>query len=167
MPDPRRQPIAAQAWAHQQQLLGELAAIVNDVHNSTTRMRSIAAQAKRLMETTETYPQSALIMARGQQLIDRIDAWEIHVAQPQLPNDVQDRIAFPSRLLSTQVLHLMGAIDQDPPVSDGSEQRAQELDQQWTQIKADMQDILDKDLHELNMLLIDGGVPHIFAQAGL
>jgi hypothetical protein len=57
----------------------------------------------------------------------------------------------------------MGAIDQDPPVSDGSELRAQELKDQWAQIKAGMQEILDKDLRELNSLLSDARVPHIAA----
>ena len=166
LPDPRREPITASAWAHQQQLLGEMAALVNDVHDSTTRMRSIAEQATRIMETTGSYPHSASIVAQSQQLVDRISAWEIQVPQPQLADDVQDRIAFPSRLLSTQILHLMGAIDQDPPVSAGSEQRSQELNRQWTQIRADMQDILDNDLHQLNMLLKDDGVPHIAAPAG-
>ncbi|MCK5362666.1 MAG: glycosyl hydrolase, partial [Gammaproteobacteria bacterium] len=119
VPDPRREPIPTAAWAHQQQRLGEMAGLVNDIHSATTRMRAIATQTQRVMELTESNSQSDAIVARGQMLIDKIVAWEIHVPQPALPDDVQDRIAFPSRLLSTQVLHLMGAIDQDPPVSGG------------------------------------------------
>jgi len=163
VPDPRREPISTAAWAHQQKRLGEMAGLVNDIHSATTRLRAVAAQTQRVMELTESNPQSAAIMARGQALIDKIAGWEVHVPQPALPDDVQDRIAFPSRLLSTQVLHLMGAIDQDPPVSGGSELRAQELKDQWAQIKAGMQEILDKDLRELNSLLSDARVPHIAA----
>jgi hypothetical protein len=166
-PDPRRQAIPAAGWEHQQQLLGEMAKLVNDVHSSTTRMRAVAAQIESVMETSESYPQSASIVARGKALIDKIAAWEIHVAQPELPGDVQDRIAFPSRLLSTQILHLMGAIDQDPPVTAGSELRAQELVDQWARIKANMRELLEKDLHELNAFLEDSKVPHIVAPAGL
>ncbi len=161
VPDPRREPISDAAWAKQQQLLGEMAGLVNDIHGSTTRMRAVAAETRRLMEKTESSPQSADIVAQGQALVDWISAWEVHVPQPPLPDDVQDRVAFPSRLLSTQVLHLMSAIDQDPPVSGGSELRAQELKDQWAQIKAAMYEILDKDLRELNMVLSDGQVPHI------
>ena len=129
------------------------------------RMRAVAAQIKNVMEMSESYPQSASIVASGQALIDRIAAWEIHVAQPALPGDVQDRIAFPSRLLSTQILHLMGAIDQDPPVTAGSELRAQELADQWAQIEADMHRLMETDLQELNAFLEDSKVPHIVAPA--
>ena len=163
VPDPRREPISTAAWAEQQRRLGEMARLVNDIHSATTRMRAVAAQTQRVMEMTESNPQSAEIVARGQALMDRIAAWEVHVPQPALPDDVQDRIAFPSRLLSTQVLHLMSTIDQDPPVSAGSKLRAQELRDQWAQIKADMQEILDKDLRELNRLLSGARVPHIVA----
>lgn len=163
VPDPRREPISAADWSHQQQLLGEMTGLVNDIHSSTTRMREISAQTQRIMEMNHSSPQNAAIVARGQALIEKIAAWEIHVPQPSLPDGVQDRIAFPSRLLSTQVLHLMGVINQDPPVSSGSELRAQELKDQWAQIRADMQKILDKDLRELNLLLSDEQVPHIVA----
>ena len=166
VPDPRRAVIPAADWEHQQQLLGEMAELVNDVHSSTMRMRAVAAQVISVMEMSESYSQSASIVARGQALIDKIAAWEIHVAQPELPGDVQDKIAFPSRLLSTQILHLMGAIDQDPPVTAGSELRAQELVHQWAQIKSDMRELLEKDLHELNAFLEDSKVPHIVAPAG-
>jgi hypothetical protein len=166
VPDPRREVIPAADWEHQQQLLGEMAELVNDVHSSTMRMRAVAAQVISVMEMSESYSQSTSIVARGQALIDKIAAWEIHVAQPELAGNVQDRIAFPSRLLSTQILHLMGAIDQDPPVTAGSELRAQELVDQWAQIKADMRELLEKDLHELNAFLEDSKVPHIVAPAG-
>jgi len=126
-------------------------------------LRAIVAQTMRVMEMTESNSQSAAIVTRGQALVDKIAAWEVHVPQPPLPDDIQDRVAFPSRLLSTQVLHVMRAIDQDPPVSAGSELRAQELIDQWAQIEADVQEIIDKDLRELNTLLSDARVPHIAA----
>ena len=57
----------------------------------------------------------------------------------------------------------MGAIDQDPPVSEGSELRARELTEQWAQIKREFQDIVDEDLAALNAVLSDARVPHIAA----
>jgi photosystem II stability/assembly factor-like uncharacterized protein len=161
IPDPRRAPIPATAWDHQQQLLGEMARLVNDIHRSTMQLRAVAEQTKRVMKLTESNPQSAAIAARGLALIDKIEAWEIHVPQPPLPDDVQDRIAFPSRLLSTQVLHVMAAIEQDPPVTAGSELRARELVEQWAQIKRGYQAILDEDLAALNAILSDARVPHV------
>jgi photosystem II stability/assembly factor-like uncharacterized protein len=163
LPDPRRALIPAAAWHHQQQLLGEMAELVNDIHRSTMHLRAVAAQSTQVMEATVSNSRSEAIATLGHALIDRIEAWEIHVPQPPLPDDVQDRIAFPSRLLSTQVLHVMGAIDQDPPVSEGSELRARELTEQWAQIKLEFRDIVDEDLAALNAVLSDARVPHIAA----
>jgi hypothetical protein len=102
----------------------------------------------------------------GQELIRKINAWEEHVPQPELPNDVQDRIAFPSRLLSTQVLHVMRAMDQDPPVTRGAEMRVEELNTQWAAIKSDMLEILDVDLAEFNSLLGREELPAIDREPG-
>ncbi len=159
--DPRRKPIPAEEWAHQQQLLAKMTALVNDIHASTNQLRSVADQTRQLLEMTKSSPQGAEIAKRGQALIDKIAAWEEQVPQPPLPNGVQDRIAFPSRLLSTQVLHLISVLDQDPPVNQGSELRASELSTQWAGIKSDMQKILDTDLKGLNDLLEDAQIPHV------
>jgi hypothetical protein len=161
IPDPRRDPIAADAWQHQQALLAELAAMVNEIHGSTNHMRSVVAEIRGVLEIVATRSESANIRARGEELIRKIDTWEIHVPQPELPNNVQDRIAFPSRLLSTQVLHVMGAMDQDPPVTRGAELRTEELRTQWAAIRSDMLEILDVDLREFNDLLSDEEIPNI------
>jgi len=153
IPDPRRNPVAADAWRHQQALLAELGAMVNEIHGSTNHMRSVVEDIRAVLEIVATRSEADEIRVSGQDLIHKIDAWESHVPQPELPNDVQDRIAFPSRLLSTQVLHVMRSMDQDPPLTRGSELRVEELNTQWAAIKSDMLEILDVDLREFNDLL--------------
>jgi len=128
-------------------------------------MRGIVSQTERMIELSASGPRSAEVRERGEALIEKIEAWEIHVPQPPSPNDVQDRITFPSRLLSTQVLHLISTIGQDPPVTAGGEQRAHELQDQWVRIKPGMREILENDLAPLNALLADSGVPHIVAES--
>jgi len=161
IPDPRHDPVSADAWKHQQELLAELGTMVDEIHGSTTHMRSVVEEIQAVLNIVATRSESAQIRSRGQDLIQKIDAWEIHVPQPGLPNDVQDRIAFPSRLLSTQVLHVMRAMDQDPPVTTGSELRVEELRTQWAVIKSDMLEILDVDLREFNDLLSAEEIPNI------
>ncbi len=159
--DPRHDEVSAAAWQQQQQLLAELGAMVNEIHGSTNHMRSVVEEIRAVLEIVASRSEAAEIRASGQHLIRKIDAWEVHVPQPDLPNNVQDRIAFPSRLLSTQVLHVMRAMDQDPPVTRGSELRAQELNTQWGIIKSDMLEILDVDLREFNDLLSAEEIPNI------
>jgi len=161
IPDPRHDPVSADAWKHQQELLAELGAMVNEIHGSTNHMRSVVEEIRAVLEIVATRSEAAEIRATGQDLIRKIDAWEVHVPQPDLPNDVQDRIAFPSRLLSTQVLHVMRGMDQDPPVTRGSELRTEELNTQWGIIKSDMLEILDVNLREFNELLGSQEIPVI------
>lgn len=166
IPDPRREPISAIAWRHQQALLAELATMVNEIHGSTNHMRTVVEEIRAVLEIVATRSEADEIRSSGQDLIRKIDAWESHVPQPELPNDVQDRIAFPSRLLSTQVLHVMRAMDQDPPLTRGSELRTEELNAQWTAIKSDMLEILDVDLREFNDLLRAEEIPNIESEQG-
>jgi len=161
IPDPRRAPISADAWRHQQALLAELGTMVNEIHGSTNHMRTVVEEIRAVLEIVATRSEADEIRGSGQDLIRKIDAWESHVPQPDLPNAVQDRIAFPSRLLSTQVLHVMRAMDQDPPLTRGSELRVEELNTQWTAIKSDMLEILDVDLREFNDLLRTEEIPNI------
>jgi hypothetical protein len=166
IPDPRREPVSADAWKSQQALLAELGTMVDEIHGSTTHMRLVVEEIRAVLEIVATRSEVADIRASGQDLIRKIDAWEVHVPQPDLPNDVQDRIAFPSRLLSTQVLHVMRAMDQDPPLTVGSELRVEELRTQWAVIKSDMLEILDVDLREFNELLGSHEIPVIESDQG-
>jgi len=164
VPDPRRAPIAAADWDHQQALLATLAAMVNDIHTTTNHLRSVVTQVRNLLELTASDAHGMEIRAAGQALIEAIDAWEDHVPQSPLPNGVQDRIAFPSHLLSTQVLHVMGAIDQDPPVTRGAELRVRELQTEWAAIREQAEQILARDLGDFNAYLVAEGVPHVVAE---
>ena len=58
----------------------------------------------------------------------------------------------------------MPVIDQDPPVTHGSEMRVQELNSQWANIRAGLQQIPDNDLRAYNALLNSYGVTNIVAQ---
>ncbi len=164
--DPRRKEVSATAWQQQQELLAQLGTMVNEIHGSTNHMRSVVEEIRAVLEIVATRSEAAEIRASGQDLIRKIDAWEVHVPQPDLPNDVQDRIAFPSRLLSTQVLHVMRGMDQDPPVTRGGELRTEELNTQWGIIKSDMLEILDVDLREFNELLGSQEIPVISPNQG-
>ena len=160
IPDPRRESHPAAAWDEQQELLRDMRQLVNEIHRSTMIMRSVARQVERRMELSASHRQAGEIRARGEALVDEIETWEAHVPQPPLPDDVQDRIAFPSRLLSTQVLYLIGTLDQDPPVTAGSKTRARELRDRWSELEGGMRAILD-DLDAFNALLAEGNAPYI------
>jgi photosystem II stability/assembly factor-like uncharacterized protein len=144
--DPRHEPVAASQWAAQQQLLARLGALVDDIHRSANDMRAIAQQTQALMRRAAGSRHAGSIDAKGRALIAQIARWEEQVPQPKLPNDAQDYVSFPSRLLSTPVLNLITMVDQDPPVTAAAEAEARDLEGRWSAVRAQMQRI---DAHEL------------------
>ncbi len=161
VPDPRRAPIPAEAWQHQQQLLAKIWRDVNEVHTTANETRSIAAQVKELIEANKGHLGIEAIARQGAALTAALEAWEIHEPQAELPGGVQDYVSVPNRLLSTQYLYLKMAVDQDPPVTEGAEERYVEISKQWAGIKADLNQILDSDLAKLNKLLRDSGIDEV------
>ena len=122
---PGLDPVTDAAWQDQQAVLARLHAMVSDVHRETNRLRALARQLR-------SRPDAA---GRGALLRD-IAAWEEQVPQAPLPGGAQDRIGYPSRLLSTQILHLMAMVDQPPPITAAARARADELGAQWARLAA-------------------------------
>jgi len=136
---------------------------VNEVHQSANRSRSMITQIQDLVKLTQNHPQSNEIAERGTALISKLEDWEIHEAQAELPGGINDYVSIPNRLLSTQYLYLKGAVNQDPPVTRGAEARYVELNQQWLGIKADLDRITSQDLSDFNAWLQQLGIGHILS----
>jgi len=75
-------------------------------------------------------------------LIARLEAWQEQVPQAPLPDAVQDKVGFPSRLLSTQILHALNIADQPPPVGEALRRRAADLAAQWAAMKRQAEALL-------------------------
>jgi hypothetical protein len=115
-------------WAEQQTITRQLYELVNDVHATTTAIR--ARQAR--LEVGGGPPA----------LITRLKTWQEQVPQAPLPDGVQDLVGFPSRLLSTQILHALNIADQPPPVSAALKARVVELAVQWAGLKREAMTLL-------------------------
>ncbi|HEX5459009.1 MAG TPA: hypothetical protein VFX20_03475 [Steroidobacteraceae bacterium] len=157
--DPRHEPVTAAQWSEQQQLLAQLGAMVDEIHRSANDMRAVARQAQVLMQRAAGTRHADRIDSSGRALIARIARWEEQVPQPKLPNDVQDYVSFPSRLLSTPVLNLMTMVDQDPPVTAAAQTEARDLQERWSAIRSDMARIRQTELAEFNARLREAGLP--------
>ena len=158
IPDPRRAPVSAAAWEQQQKLLLSIWSDVNEVHRSANQARSLIAQANQLITQNGDKPGAQNIMQQGAVLVAELEDWLIQEPQAELPGGVQDYVSVPNRLLSTQYLYLKSAVDQDPPVTKGAEQRYAELSTQWAGMKAELNRILAEDVTHFNGLLGESGV---------
>jgi len=123
----RPQPNLTQAtpdqWREQQELSRRLYDLVNRVHRTTNEMRALAEAVKGMGSKSGAFLAS-------------VGKWQEQVPQAPLPNGVQDRIGFPSRLLSTQILHTLSLLDGPPPVPAAIAARVGELEAEWAKMEA-------------------------------
>jgi hypothetical protein len=157
--DPRHEPVTAAQWAEQQQLLARLGAMVDDIHDCANDMRAIAQQAQAMMRRAATNPHADGVERSGHALIAAIARWEEQVPQPKLPDDAQDFVSFPSRLLSTPVLNLIAMVDQDPPVTAAAQDEARDLQARWSSSRAQMGQIKEHELAAFATQLRKAGLP--------
>jgi hypothetical protein len=138
-PHPGLAIVSSAQWQEQQRLSRLLYEMVNDVHRQTSALRALAASAVARRPAAH---------AEAQREIDAftraVAAWEAQVPQAPLPGGVQDMIGFPSRLLSTQILHTLAILDQPPPVSAAVEARVAELSAQWARLAAEAARLHDR-----------------------
>jgi hypothetical protein len=160
--DPRHEPVPAAQWAGQQQLLARLGAMVDDIHRSANDLRAIAQEAQALMRQAAANGHADGVEHSGHALIAAIARWEEQVPQPRLPNDVQDFVSFPSRLLSTPVLNLITMVNQDPPVTAPAQAEARDLEARWSASRAQMARIRKHELATFEAQLRKAGLPADF-----
>jgi len=152
-PAPWDADLPAAAWEQQQTLLRALYQLVNAVHGATNHARSLV---QRIQVAIKQHAGDTDLTQRGHALIEKLQRWQDHIPQSPLPDGVEDRVSFPSHLLSTQILHVMGAADQAPPVNAGLQSRLRELQSQWAGIKARLDTLLTTDLPAFNRRLNPG-----------
>ena len=115
-------------WAEQQALSRTLYALVSDVHAETTAVRARVAE----LEAAHA----------NRKLIDRLKAWQEQVPQAPLPGGVVDKVGYPSRLLSTQILYTLSVLDGPAPVSEAVKARVAELQADWAGRKAEAERLM-------------------------
>jgi hypothetical protein len=137
LPQPNLAPVPQTEWDEQQALSRRLYDLVNEVHRETNEMRSIKEQLN--------------ARHKGAELSAALAQWEEQVPQAPLPNGIQDRIGFPSRLLSTQILHTLSILDGPPPVPVAVRQHVGELEAQWATMKEQAERLRSRAKTEFNI----------------
>ena len=123
LPHPGLTPVSDADWAEQQGVSRRLYDLVNAIHLETDLIRKHEVD---------------LIDAKGdKKLIAKLVAWQDQVPQAPLASGLVDRIGYPSRLLSTQVLYTLSVVDGPAPVSAAAKARTAELEAQWAKMKAE------------------------------
>lgn len=164
--NPRAEPQSEAAWNRQQELARTLYELTNSVHRTTNRLRSAGQQARDIVERIGDREGHQQVARRTRALVDAVREWQSQVPQPPLPEGRQDRVAYPSRLLSTQILHVLSTVDQGPPVSSAVRNRVAELEDTWKQLEAEARSIREGELADLNETLEELGYGKVVLPPG-
>ena len=159
LPDPMRD-LAPADYAAQQELLAELHAYADGIHQSVNRMDAVKGQVESLVGLTKDREDAVAIVEAGDALVEKIDGWKEHIIQ-QKQKTFQDVINFPNKL-NAQFIYLMSTVDgAEPPLTEGEKMRFNDLVAEWATYEAEMQSILDTDVPAFNDLYQQQALPAI------
>jgi hypothetical protein len=121
----------------------------DDLQKSVNKMRQVKKQVETLNESLKDQPDSKELINSGKELIKKIDQWESNLIEPRSKN-FQDVINFPNKL-NAEYLQLRGVADtHDPRLTKGAQDRARDVEAEWTKYKQQMNELIQKDIKNYN-----------------
>ncbi len=145
----RRSEATPQQFAELEENEALLTGLANEIFNTLDGARDERDDLKRLLAD---YPGDPSLQETGQRAIDRINEWEKQVYQTEYQT-YEDVGHVPGRMIK-KVMHILSSIDYDgPPVTAASKQRVEELQADWAQLKAGIEEIRTSDIAAVNEAL--------------
>jgi len=142
--DPRLEATAAD-WAKQQKLLEQLDQALREINQSVSRMAKVKAQLELKLEILGELDGQEALQELAEVTQDKLIRWEAHLIQPR-QETFQDVINFENKL-ATEINYLRMVMDSyDPVVSQGQEQRSQEVLSQWDAVREEFKQLIEEDL---------------------
>jgi photosystem II stability/assembly factor-like uncharacterized protein len=147
-------------WAAQQEFLMKAGDQFDELHKSVNRMRQVKKQIETINESLKDQPDAKELIQSGKELIKKIDQWESNLVEPRSKN-FQDVINFPSKL-NAEFLQLRGVADaHDPRLTKGVQDRARDVEAEWAKYKQQMNELIQKDIHNYNRQFKDKNLPAV------
>ena len=146
--DPRINASAAD-FASQDELLAKLEQDVTDIHVAVTRMRGLSKQIKDMVKLIEQDNAKSDVVSMGNAIVKKMSVWEEKLIQPK-SQAYDDVINFVNKL-SANIIFVHGELNGTIPyVTSGQKARYAELHAEWLVYKKEMDELLSKDVAELN-----------------
>lgn len=152
LPDPR---IKASATEYEEQhiLSAKIEAGIVDIHNSVNKMRKLNKQLADLNEQLQAGDTTAnkLIRDKTTAISKNLNKWEEALVQTKAQSN-DDIINYINKL-SADYIFLKGELDSNIPyTTKGQQDQYLFLDKQWQALKKQMQELVNKDVAELNKI---------------
>ena len=160
--DPKVSATSAE-WAAQQEFLKQTGEQFEEVHKSVNKMRQVKKQIETYNESLKDNADAKEILNSGKELIKKLEKWEGNLIEPRSKN-FQDVINFPNKL-NSEYLQLRGVADQhDPQLTKGVQDRARDVQADWSKYKQQMQIIINSDISQYNKLFRDKNMPALITE---
>ncbi len=160
--DPKVTATAAE-WAAQQDFLNQSGQGFEEVQKSVNKMRQVKKQIETYNESLKDNADAKEIVNTGKELIKKIDKWETNLIEPRTKN-FQDAINFQNRL-NSEFLQLRNVADtHDPRLTKGVQDRARDVQADWSKYKQQMQLIINSDISNYNKLFKDKNMPAVITE---
>ena len=157
--DPKVTASAAE-WNAQQEFLKKAGEGFDELQKSVNKMRQVKKQIETLNESLKEQPESKELINTGKDLIKKIDQWEKNLIEPRSTN-FQDVINFPNKL-NSEFLQLRGVTDtHDPRLTKGAQDRARDVEADWSKYKQQMNELIQKDINNYNRMFKDKNLPAV------
>jgi hypothetical protein len=144
----------------QSDLIAEISAELEDIHQAVLDIRSVREQVEALVNRMAEQQGHDSIVSNGKELTESLTTLEDSLVQNRTA-DGQTVINFPSRL-NFQYIYLRGAVDgAEGMVNDGARQLFDDLSAIWTEYKAELVELLGPRLEEFNALVRAENVPAV------
>ncbi|MEL6852653.1 MAG: hypothetical protein AAFP92_29360, partial [Bacteroidota bacterium] len=158
LPDPRFKQSQA-AYDAQQALLGKLYSTLEDLYKAVNNLEYVHGQLKDLSSRSQALEDSTLL-ARHEALQKEISQQLEQLVQRK-QKTFQDVINFPNQLDANLVYVMRQIQGSPPPLTQGQQQRARDLMNQWAGHQEDLNFLLGEDLEEFNSMMREKAVPYI------
>jgi photosystem II stability/assembly factor-like uncharacterized protein len=146
--DPRVNATAAD-YAGQDELLAKLEKDVTDIHVAVTRMRGLTKQINDMVKLVEADNAKSEVVTMGKAVVKKIGEWEEKLIQPK-SQSYDDVINFVNKL-SANIIFVHGEVNGNVPyVTAGQKARYAELHAEWLIYQKELDELLNKDIAELN-----------------
>lgn len=154
--DPRLANIGPDDYQQQQALIASIEQDIQQLQASLTTVRQLRSTLEALIQQLETAAQDSL-KVQGKKLLADLNDWEASVAQVR-QKTFQDIINYPNQL-NTAYFDLLGRINtHDPRLTNGAQQRYQDLKQSWQTAQTNLDTLLQSNVRAFNKAYLAAGM---------
>ena len=159
LPNPRIDNNASD-YTEQQNTLARIENAIREIHRSVNQMRSAKEQLKAYDKLLKEDENAQELLAKGKELIKRINTWEEYLIQPK-QKTFQDVINFHNQL-NAELMNLKNYVDTpEAKVTEGAKLRLSDLLGEWSTFHAEKKTIVDEEMKAYNEMFRSLDIPAI------